>query len=182
MIDILDMEKLIKESVQITVREALIVLEKEKEKSAKLKRDRRLRNTALLLRNYINLKEHFNNAIYTNSQIEDEDPIEILMECDSFEEDLYINSIKRTHTRTKIIVNHIETILGFYKYRAFKSKDESAERRYEVIELLYMEGKTYEEVAEELGYSEKTISRDRKRAIEELSVLLFGIDGLKLEV
>ena len=182
MIDILDMEKLIKESVQITVREALIVLEKEKEKSAKLKRDRRLRNTALLLRNYINLKEHFNNAIYTNSQIEDEDPIEILMECDSFEEDLYINSIKRTHTRTKIIVNHIETILDFYKYRAFKSKDESAERRYEVIELLYMEGKTYEEVAEELGYSEKTISRDRKRAIEELSVLLFGIDGLKLEV
>ena len=39
---------------------------------------------------------------------------------------------------------------------------------------------TYEKVAEKLEISPKTVSRDVWLALEDLSILLFGIDGIKL--
>ena len=48
--------------------------------------------------------------------------------------------------------------------------------------MLYIneETMTYEEISEELDCSTKTINNTKKAAIRELSVLLFGIDGVKL--
>ena len=50
----------------------------EQEKNKKLRYDKRLRNTKMLLRNYRELVSHSENAIYEASQVEDEDLFDIL--------------------------------------------------------------------------------------------------------
>ena len=40
---------------------------------------------------------------------------------------------------------------------------------------------TFEDIADMLYISTKTVNRDRKAAIKELSVLLFGIEGLRIK-
>ncbi|MBD8046769.1 MULTISPECIES: HTH domain-containing protein [Clostridium] len=172
-----------KETLEDVVKQVLTEYNRQQYERLKVKKDRRLRNTRLLLRNYNNFFEHCKNAIYMKEELEEEDPIEILMESE-FEDDLFINSIKRTSIRTKIILDHIESIMDYYRFKANNSKDEKFIRRLKIIELIYFnEGNySYEQLAEMFYVDSRTVSRDVKKAIEELSVLLFGIDGLKIEL
>lgn len=169
------------EAAKIGAETAIAYLEKTKKETAKHKHDRRLRNTKLLLRNYNNFKEHCKNAIYTSDQI---NAVEILDEYDNIDDEtLYINSIKKTQARTLIILKHIDRMLEFYEWSVNRNNDENAIRRFKAMKLFYMIDKklTYDEIAENLHVSERTIFRDIKQAVEELSVLIFGVDGLKLE-
>lgn len=172
-----------KETLEDVVKQVLTEYNRQQYERLKVKKDRRLRNTRLLLRNYNNFFEHCKNAIYMKEELEEEDPIEILMESE-FEDDLFINSIKRTSIRTKIILDHIESIMDYYRFKANNSKDEKFIRRLKIIELIYFneENYSYEQLAEMFYVDSRTVSRDVKKAIEELSVLLFGIDGLKVEL
>lgn len=74
-------------------------------------------------------------------------------------------------------------MLEFYEWSVNRNNDENAIRRFKAMKLFYMIDKklTYDEIAENLHVSERTIFRDIKQAVEELSVLIFGVDGLKLE-
>lgn len=47
---------------------------------------------------------------------------------------------------------------------------------YEIIALYYFENKTREEVAEHFDTSETTISRNKKRLVDNLSAVLFSDD------
>lgn len=168
------------------VKKVIDEYDKQSREKARRKRDRRLRNTDLLLRNYDNLIKHIEYAVEDEKKLEVEDPEEVLDEIDcetDYEneeyEGVYINAIKRTKTRTRIIVKHIETAIDFYKE---KSKTTNNKRRYEVVYKYYFEKKKINQIAEELYCSEKTVSRDKRKAIEELSVLFFGVDGLKFLV
>ena len=172
-------DKIIQIGVQAGVREALDRISKEKEEKRKSRFDRRLRNTDLLLKNYNKFVAHCNTALYTSKQLKQANAIDILDEVEDDEDEVYVRSIMRTRERTFLIVNHIKRILGYYKHIT-KSEPEK-ERKYKVLVGLYIDKKTYSQMAEELYCSTKTIERDRKEAIEELSVLIFGVDGLKLD-
>lgn len=174
------LEKIIEIGVAVGVREALDRISRHKVEIKNLRHDRRLRNTELLLRNYKNFIVHYKNAIYSSKQLKDQNAIDILDECEDMDEELYIKSIQKSKERTNIIVNHIKAIIGYYKYK--QSKEPNGLRKFQVIFGLYFEFKTYQTLSDELFCSTKTIERDRKEAIEELSVLIFGVDGLKLEV
>ncbi|MBQ8299507.1 MAG: helix-turn-helix domain-containing protein [Clostridia bacterium] len=153
-----------------------------KEEKEKNKYDRRLRNTELLLKNYRNLKEHMKNAVFTNTEIENENVDEEFDFEDN--EEIYISSIKRTRKRTEIIVKHINNCMEYYTYKCLNSTREEVQRRVQVIKMLYINDvqMSYSEIAEELGnISTKTVDRARKSAIPELAALFFGIDGLKLK-
>lgn len=179
------LSKAIEIGVQAGIKEALDRIHKVSNENVKTRHDKRFRNTSLLLKNYNDFIEHCNNAIFTSSKIEKSDISDLLDEVKDIDDpQLYVNSIKRTHARTNIIVEHVKTIIEFYKFKAERSKDENALRRYKVIDMIYMKEPkmTYSEVAEKLDISEKTVSRDRKQAINELSVLIFGVDGMKLEM
>lgn len=174
-----------KEVLEEVVKKVITEYDKQLFEKSQKRRDKRLRNTKLLLRNYNNFSEHCKNAVYVNSKIEDEeDPIDILMESECDSEDLFINSIKRTHTRTKIILDHIESIMNYYRFKADNSKDSKFIRRFKVLDLVYFNENhyTYEQLGEMFDVDTKTISRDIKKAIQELSVLMFGVDGIKLEI
>lgn len=178
-------EKAIEIGVQVGVREALDRMQKEKDDKITYRHDRRLRNTKLLLRNYNKFRLHCKNAVYTSDQLRELEAIDVLSELNDIDdESLYVNSIKKTHDRTYIIVKHINRMIRLYKYSAEMDKDGNAIRRYKAIEMFYISSKNanYEEIAKELSVSEKTISRDLQQGIEDLSGLIFGIDGIKLEV
>lgn len=150
------------------------------EKQSKSRYDRRLRNTKLLLENYNLLKKHCENAIYDKQQvIECEDnAIDILDSLDKCESDTYIESIKTSTIRTKIILAHIGEMLDMYEVYCQRLKRKGDDRRHRVLKAAYLDEKEPEEIALIEGVDERTIFRDMKDAREKLSALIFGIDGL----
>lgn len=167
------------------VKRAMIEYDKTKKSSSKTKYDKRLRNTGLLLKNYRNFKEHCKNAIYEDLEEikikEDSDVIEIFDKIYNMEDDgAIVESILKAKERTLIIIKHIDSCINFYEYKAKISENNEFQRRVEVLKKLYIneEEKSFEEIAEELFVSTKTVNRDRKKATEDLAPLVFGVDGI----
>ena len=173
--------EIVEEAATKATLNALKCLKSEEREKGKKRYDRRLRNTELLLKNYRNFKEHAENAIYLDTELENAS-----LE-DEFDEDdnakMYINSILKTKKRTQIILKHIDRCLEYYECKCLSSEKEEVQRRIKVIKMLYIDDEkmSYLEVAKKLGeISTKTIERAKKVALSELTVLFFGIDGVKL--
>ena len=167
----------------VGAREALKIFEQERNKEYSDRVDRRLRNTKLLLRNYHVLKEHAENSVFGRTQME-ESAIDILESMMSmYNNEIIIESIKRSATRTAIIVSHIEVMLGLYhSYCEHTSSYEIDLRRYEVVWDMYIADQTLsaKEIAEKQNISIRNVYEDIKVATERLSALIFGVDGLKV--
>lgn len=167
----------------IGAKEALKMFEQERKKEQGKRADRRLRNTKLLLRNYHMLKEHAENSVFGRTQME-ESAIDILESMMSmYDNEVIIESIKRSATRTAVIVSHIETMFGLYEAYCGKAPNREIEmRRYEVVWDMYMADNTLsaKEVANKQNISTRNVYEDIKVATERLSALIFGVDGLKV--
>lgn len=161
----------------------------QKEKSIKEKYDRKVRDTKLLLNNYRRFNKHIKQTTYTEEQLDTATVSEILdrlyiLEDDEKDDITIVQAILKSKKRTEIILNHMNTILAGYEKSAYKSRDAELKRRVEVINKLYIndkKGKSFEEIAEELNTSTSTVKRDRNRAIKEIAILLFGIDGIRFD-
>ncbi len=182
-----DVLKVIQESVTAGVNEGIRIGMKEIEnikfERIKNKTDTRRHNTEMLLKNYNNFKKHFEDSIYSSEQLSEDEEIDFSkFDFDEPMKESYIKAIIKSKTRTEIILKQIDTFLEYFNIKCLTSKREDVQRRGQVIKLLYTneETLTFEEVAEELHISTKTVDRDKKAAIKELSVLFFGIDGLKI--
>lgn len=167
----------------IGAKEALKISEQERKKEQGKRADRRLRNTKLLLRNYHMLKEHAENSVFGRTQME-ESAIDILESMMSmYDNEVIIESIKRSATRTAVIVSHIETMFGLYEaYCGTAPNREIEMRRYEVVWDMYMADATLsaKEIADKQNISIRNVYEDIKVATERLSALIFGVDGLKV--
>lgn len=139
-------------------------------------------NTVLLLRSYKDLKEHIEGS-ESLVRIENqayEDWAENEKITTSFED--YLKSTKKTKTITIAMLRLVERYLKSYKADAKKREDANKLNRYKVIDLRYIsKNLSLEEVAAELNCDVSTVSKYHRNAINELSVLFFGIEGLKLE-
>lgn len=168
-----------KQMVSEATENAVKEIEKQRKEKLKNKYDRRLRNTEMLLQNYNNFKKHAQDAVYTEIK---EEGIDEDLDYDNEIEDLFINSILKTKKRTEIMLKHIDSCIEYYSYKCLASEKSDVQRRIQVIKMLYINEDTmsYEEISEELDCSTKTINNTKKAAIKELSVLIFGIDGVKL--
>lgn len=178
-------ESVVRESVSKTMHECNI----NQKNNSKLRYDKRLKNTTLLLKNYKKFQEHCENAVYEiaesikTSESEDEEILSIFDKIYDVNEDrVIIESILRSKARTMIILKHITKCIEFYKYSAITSTDKELQRRCRVIEMLYLdkEIKNYDEIAEIEYISTKTVNRDRKKAVSELAPLIFGVDGIDI--
>lgn len=143
--------------------------------------DKKLHNSKLLLRNYKRFKVHCTEAQITATQLVDKELLDMIKEGEQAEDTVYINSIMRTKERTAIMLNHIKRVLEFYMYTAENSNDEQLKRRAKVIQYKYIKGQKDEEIADKLHIHPRTVGKDIDKAVPELSPLLFGIDGVKLE-
>jgi len=161
-------------------------LRAEEAAAAKAQYDRRKANTKLLLRNYRSLVEHCESATYTASQVDVDDGYclaEILELINGNASDrLKVESIRQSIIKTKIIIDHIDTMIDLYKTYCDRSPKEEDRRRYRVIYWLYLdhEPKTADELADEEYTDKRTIYRDISIAVEQLTAFIFGIDGINL--
>lgn len=167
----------------IGAKEALKVFEQEQKKASGKRADRRLRNTELLLRNYHMLKEHAENSVFGRIQMEESalDILESMMSM--YDNEVIIESIKRSVTRTAVIVSHIETMFGLYEAYCSNAPNREIEmRRYEVVWDMYMADNTLsaKEIAEKQHMSKDNVYADLRVATERLTALIFGVDGLKV--
>lgn len=174
------------EAVKIGIREGIKYIKEQEYYKTKKRYDRRLRNTRLLLKHYRDLKIHDKLAEDSANNIYENNAIDVLDEVDSIDdEEQYVQAISRTKIRTSIIVGHINKSMEYY--RAICQQDGNVKkRRYDIIKYLYIDPTktdlvpTYEEAARHFNLNVRTVGRDVRNAIEDLSILFFGIDGIKL--
>lgn len=175
----------VNEGVKVAVKQINV----EKERKIKEKYDRKIRDTKLLLSNYRKFKNHIKETTYTEEQLDTATVSEILdklyiLEDDEKDDLTIVQSILKSKKRTEIILSHIDTILIGYMEKANQTKDTEMKRRATVIDRIYINDKkvkTYEDIAEELSISTSTLKRDKNRAISEIAVLMFGIDGIRFD-
>ncbi len=177
------LKEIYENAAAIGAKEALKMFEQERKKEHGKRADRRLRNTKLLLRNYHMMKEHAENSVFGRTQME-ESAIDILESMMSmYDNEVIIESIKRSATRTAVIVSHIETMFELYEAYCGNSTNREIEmRRYEVVWDMYMADNTLsaKEIANKQNISTRNVYEDIKVATERLSALIFGVDGLKV--
>lgn len=176
------LEDIMRMAAEAGAKAALETLDREKKKAQKSRYDRRIRNTKLLLRNYRMFKDHVENAVFDAEQL-DENAIDILdlMWDPSNNSDAYVESIKNSVTRTAIIMRHITDMLSLYETYCYRTGKPEDQRRYRVVEALYIaeEPIPIHEIAQNEGIDSRTVYKDVDIAVEKLSALIFGIDGLK---
>lgn len=180
---ITELHEIYEKAAAIGAREALKTFEQERKKEYSGRVDRRLRNTKLLLRNYHMLKEHAENSVFGRTQMEESalDILESMMSM--YDNEVIIESIKRSATRTAVIISHIETMFGLYEAYCDKAPNREIEmRRYEVVWDMYMADSTLsaKEIAEKQHMSKDNVYADLRVATERLTALIFGVDGLKV--
>lgn len=171
------------EAARIGAKTALEKFEEEKKKLNSRAMDRRLHNTKLLLRNYHMLKDNSENSIYGRSQMKESAADILCSMMNMYDDEVIVDAIKRSATRTAIIVSHIDTMLGLYKVYCDRSSNDLDQRRYEVIFDMYMAEQTLsvKEIAKKQNMSRESVYTDLKIAIERLSALIFGVDGLSVQ-
>ncbi|MDN9011099.1 hypothetical protein [Brevibacillus laterosporus] len=171
-------EQVTKLSAEIAIKAAMDHLEKEKRKQEKVKKDWRLRNTRLLLKNYRSFVVHCGKI---EKEIELLDMAEVLDEL--YTENFAVESIRRSKQRTKAMMKFIGRMLNAYKDMCEQSGKTEEIRRYKIIHALYISEQKQEidDVAKCHKIDIRTVYRDINEAVKTLSVLIFGVDGIRLE-
>lgn len=168
-----NIDEVINKATKVAIKE----YDKEKRKEQK---EKVFHNTRLLLLHYNDLKSHISNAIDDINKLKENELIESdFIDMSKTYDELYILSIKRSKTKTLIMVAHIDTALDTLKQKQIRL---ASYEKYLALEKYFIEEKTYEAIAEELNCGVATARRWVNEMINALGVLLFGIDGLKLDM
>lgn len=126
-----ELEEIIARAARKAVRE-YVAAEEKKAKSSKY------HNTFLLMKAYRDAVFHIDNAVSEAAQVD----------AGAEMTATYLRSIRKTRFKTLIMKAHIDTALA-----EIKRRHEAADRAVEYVafELYFMQGATYEEIAEELN-------------------------------
>ena len=156
---------------------------KEEHQRTEKERQNRIQNNAkILIKNYRRFKGLCEQSVYEIDDADDPDLKDILEMMQGKSNKSYeIVSIKDRVVRTKIIMDHVDTMIGVYKKQCEVSTDPEELRRYRVIEGLYLaeEPKSVRDIAEEESITTSTVYRDAEKAFRKLAILFFGIDGVR---
>lgn len=160
-----DINKVVEKIVKVAIKE--YDKEQQEEKKKKV-----LHNTKLLMTHYNDLKDHVLNSISDLSQLESSN-----FNVDNlYEDDLYILSIKRSKTKTMIMIAHIDAAMNILKSQQIKA---GTLEKYNALEKHFIYGETYEKISEDLNCGVITSRRWVNEMLGKLGIFLFGIDGIK---
>lgn len=151
--------------------EAIKQFQVQQMKQKKKEKDWRLRNTKLLLENYHRLKDHCEDI---DQQLEEyEDTVFNL-------EELTLETLMKYRFKTAKMMRHFDRMLKHFEADSKKGVEEE-QRRYKVIYHKYLSENrlSVQRLCEKYNVEQGTIYRDIKLAINDLSVLLFGIVALE---
>lgn len=134
--------------------------------------DERLRNTKMLLKEYPKLKAHVraNPEVYLT-----DDEYKMLTGVEPQPREL-----AKYHVKTHHMLEYVDQLLDAYKAYCLGGT-ENERRRWRIIEDSYLSSKRLTNVkqAEKWGVVESRIRQEQTQAAQELSVMLFGVAGLK---
>lgn len=121
--------------------------------------DARYHDVKLLLRNYRKLKAHYAHVS---------------------PETLEVNAICSMRRKTGLMMSHVDKMLMVYNALCRDCGKVEELRRWNVLYLRYItdERLTVDEIAEQLGIDRRTFYRDINKAMEDMAVLLFGIEAI----
>lgn len=132
-------------------------------------KERAFHNTRLLLKKYHKLKAH--------SEIVEE---QIEINQGSFWEHKWLNldMLMQNKAKTVKLMKHVDIALKVYKESCLNSNKQEEKRRWRVINKRFIEYPllSEEKLAEQMHMDRSTVNRTCRDAIEDLSVILFGID------
>ena len=178
------LEQIVTDGVARGIKKGIEQAKNEERLREKITYDTRIKNTRLLLKNYRNFVKACKQATFTEKELETATVEEVLdkLFCQSYDEVTVVQSILTSKKRTEIILTHIERIINFYIFEAEQSKNDEKIRKAHILNDLYVEGKYKPKInamSEKFHISERQIRRDANSAIEEIAVLMFGIDGIR---
>lgn len=151
--------------------------EKTKKQAEKKEKDKRLRNTKLLLRNYHSFRQYAEE--HEDDDFTEETPVrELILNSQDI-----VASIRMTTKRTIIMIRHLDNALKALQFICIQEEknDKATSRHYEVLHKRFIEQRAIEEIASEYAVNERTVYKLIDSACERLSLLLFGVYGLKVE-
>ena len=181
MSDILQHEEIIKLAVKEGSKAGVEAYRKEQKKAHEKLSDRRLHNVHLLLKNYRELKQHADNAVYTAEQAEDAIVILDMMWDPHNRSAATVESIKGSLLKTKIIMGHIDSMIDIYRDMVYRSNNEVEIRRFNILCDRYI-SENYEKVTSlcnKYHLDKRTVYYDCDIAEKRLAMLIFGIDSLE---
>ena len=144
------------ELMQKQAKDAITELKRQEKQERKKEK---YHNTFTLMKCYRDAVFHIENAISDGQQLE-------LKGMTDEQQRTYLESIRRTRFKTLIMTAHID--------KAVEAAGRGVE--YKAFEMYFMQGMDYAEIAEELDTGKNTPRRWVTGIINELSVLLWGID------
>ena len=115
------------------------------------------------------IKDLKNNGIVKNKNAVHIVPTSVPIRED--EEELIERKINQINQRNKIVDSEIKWINRIVNTLA-------NDKFFEIIELKYYKGKTYDEIAEYFKCDTSTISRNKTRLVNQLRILFFSDDSL----
>lgn len=177
-----DLDKLIKNAGREGAKKGVEEYEKRKEREQEELTDK-LRNSAKdIIINYRRLKGLKNTSVCGADSVTDPTLKEILegLAGRIREDEFTLNSTTRNKIKTGMLMNHVDVKLDEYREECRRSRIVDVQRRYRVIEMLYLreDRMSVEEVAEVEECDKSTIYRTLEKAYDDLTVLIFGIDGV----
>jgi len=156
----------------------------------KATRDKQMQNaTKVLMKKYRDFKVMADKTLVDAASVEEEsddvnliEAIESLMQYGVDKRELDIVSNQKRVYRTRSLMAHVDVMLEAYRIRCAKALNQDEQRRYRVIYALYIsdEPKSAADVAEEEHIGMTTVYDTVNKAINDLSILIFGVDGIKL--
>ena len=121
--------------------------------------DARYHDVDLLMKNYRRLKVHY--AAVSPEALE-------------------VSSICSMQRKTKLMMSHVDKMLTAYEAMCLDSDNPDEVRRWNALYLRFLGENPMrpDKVAGELHIDKRTFYRDIRRAMEDLAVLLFGIEAI----
>ena len=155
----------------------------EHEKAECERASRVLNNAKTLITNYRRFKDMCEKSVYDKNTTADMDLKDVLelMSGNFRDKDFTVLSIKEKVSRTKMIMEHVDSMLEVYRKHCEMSPDPEEMRRYRVIEKMYLAEEPWKpaDIADEEAITVSTVYRDIDKACRKLAVLFFGIDGVR---
>lgn len=136
--------------------------------------EKKFENTKLILETYHFLEDHVETGL---PELNPDDLSKVSALSPS---ELSVYSIMGFKARSWLMIKYIDDTLDQYKRSCASSVSEKVHRRYPIISCLYLIKKpiTREKCAERFNVDHRTIDRDVKAAVEDLSFLLWGADAI----
>lgn len=126
--------------------------------------------TYLYLENYHKMQKYINDAVSEVSQVTNADKYNISAEI------AFLQSIRECKAETIILFEHMKKALESLKE---DSEADGEAYKYKAFYMRYIENRTYESIAREMGCGKNSPKRWCRVMIEKYSIKLFGAKAIE---